>query len=148
MLEPLESGSRCRDRSRSSQSSRWQREMNNQQWTRVLCCMLSLLLWSGDICSGRQESELWRQGELGLMPLFILNFLTIKWDNNKIYCYVGRYMPNMRIKCSRTLCNTMINLARNCYYVIKELNKLDILLESKRKGNKCSERVNKLFKAK
>lgn len=37
---------------------------------------------------------------------------------------------------------TMINLTHNCYYIIKELDKLKILLESKRKeGNKCSEDV-------
>lgn len=51
-------------------------------------------------------------------------------------------MPNMHIKYSKT----MINLAHN-YYVIEELDKTNILLESKRKGrNKCSERINKLFK--
>ena len=46
-------------------------------------------------------------------------------------------MPNMHIKYSKT----MINLAHN-YYVIEELDKTNILLESKRKGgNKCSEKI-------
>lgn len=57
-------------------------------------------------------------------------------------------MPDMHTKHGRTLCNTMINSAYSCYCLIKKLEKLDILLESKRgkkRGNKCSERINKLF---
>lgn len=43
----------------------------------------------------------------------------------------------------------MISLAHNYYYSIKKLEKLDILLELKKKvGNKPSERLNKLFKVK
>lgn len=50
----------------------------------------------------------------------------------------------MHIKYSKT----MINLAHN-YYVIEELDKTNILLESKRKGgNKCSERIKSSLKVK